>query len=122
MIQDYLDQLIVVGDRLIIDLSECSDRTDSGLYLPPNVKEKEEIQSGYVLKVGPGAPIAFDEDREPWKSNDNPVKYIPVQPKEGEYSVYLNKYASEVVFNGHTLMIVPQTSILLLQRDEGLFE
>ncbi|MEC7268585.1 MAG: co-chaperone GroES, partial [Bacteroidota bacterium] len=50
MIQDYLDQLIVVGDRLIIELSESSDRTDSGLYLPPNVKEKEEIQSGYVLK------------------------------------------------------------------------
>ena len=50
MIQDYLDQLIVVGDRLIIELSESSDRTDSGLYLPPNVKEKEEIQSGYVLE------------------------------------------------------------------------
>ena len=122
MIQDYLDQLIVVGDRLIIELSESSDRTDSGLYLPPNVKEKEEVQSGYVLKVGPGHPIAFDEESEPWKSNDNPVKYIPVQAKEGDFAFFLKKYAYEVVFKGHTLMIVPQTSILLLQRDEGLFE
>jgi len=122
MIQDYLDQLIVVGDRLIIELSESSDRTDSGLYLPPNVKEKEEIQSGYVLKVGPGHPIAFDEESEPWKSNDNPVKYIPVQAKEGDFAFFLKKYAYEVVLKGHTLMIVPQTSILLLQRDEGLFE
>ena len=89
MIQDYLDQLIVVGDRLIIELSESSDRTDSGLYLPPNVKEKEEIQSGYVLKVGPGHPVALDEDSEPWKSNDNPVKYIPVQAKEGDFAFFL---------------------------------
>ena len=81
MIQDYLDQLIVVGDRLIIELSESSDRTDMDLALPPNVKEKEEIQSGYVLKVGPGHPIAFDEESEPWKSNDNPVKYICIQKK-----------------------------------------
>lgn len=122
MIQDYIDQLIVVGDRLIIELSESSDRTDSGLYLPPNVKEKEEIQSGYVLKVGPGHPIAFDEESEPWKSNDNPVKYIPVQAKEGDFAFFLKKYAYEVSFKGHALMIVPQTSILLLQRDEGLFE
>ena len=122
MIQDYLDQLIVVGDRLIIELSESSDRTDSGLYLPPNVKEKEEIQSGYVLKVGPGHTVALDEDSEPWKSNDNPVKYIPVQAKEGDFAFFLKKYAYELVFKGHTLMIVPQTSILLLQRDKGLFD
>ena len=74
------------------------------------------------LKVGPGHPIAVDEESEPWKPNDNPVKYIPVQAKEGDFAFFLKKYAYEVVFKGHTLMIVPQSSILLLQRDEGLFE
>ena len=44
MIQDYLDQLIVVGDRLIIELSESSDRTDSGLYLPQTSKKKKKFK------------------------------------------------------------------------------
>ena len=60
MIQDYLDQLIVVGDRLIIELSESSDRTDSGLYLPPNVKEKEEL-----------AEEGIDLMSIPWADKDN---------------------------------------------------
>ena len=122
MIQDYLDQLIVVGDRLIIELSESSDRTDSGLYLPPNVKEKEEIQSGYVLKVGPGHPIAVDEESEPWKPNDNPVKYIPVQAKEGDFAFFLKKYAYEVVFKGHTLMIVPRAPFYYCKETKDFFE
>ena len=57
-------------------------KSQGGLYLPPNVIEKEKVQSGYVLKVGPGYPIASptDED-EPWKGDEKSTKYIPLQAK-----------------------------------------
>ena len=35
--------LIIVGDRVLIDPDERMDKTPSGLYLPPTVKEKENI-------------------------------------------------------------------------------
>ena len=52
-----LKRLIVVGDRVLIKPKDPTDRTHSGLYLPPTVQEKEQVQSGYVIKVGPGYPI-----------------------------------------------------------------
>ena len=66
--ENRLRKLIVVGDRLLIRPKKQPDKTDSGLYLPPGVQEKEKVQTGFVIKVGPGYPIpmATDED-EPWK-------------------------------------------------------
>ena len=52
-----LKKLIVVGDRVLIRPKKPTDKTQSGLYLPPGVKEKEKVQSGYVIKIGPGYPI-----------------------------------------------------------------
>jgi chaperonin GroES len=49
-----LKSLIVVGDRVLIRPKSPNDRTNSGLYLPPTVTEREQVQSGYVIKVGPG--------------------------------------------------------------------
>ena len=55
MIQEYLnsiDNFIVVGDRVLIKPRDMETHTRSGLVLPASVKEKEEIQSGYILKTG----------------------------------------------------------------------
>ncbi|MFN3382571.1 MAG: co-chaperone GroES, partial [Runella zeae] len=52
-----LKRLIVVGDRVLIKPKNPVDQTSSGLYLPATVTEKEQVQSGYVIKVGPGYPI-----------------------------------------------------------------
>ena len=73
--ENRLRKLIVVGDRLLIRPKKQPDKTDSGLYLPPGVQEKEKVQTGFVIKVGPGYPIpmATDED-EPWKENDEKIK------------------------------------------------
>ena len=54
-----LDKINVVGDRVLVKPRKESERTDSGLYLPPGVREKEKIQYGYVVKIGPGYPIPF---------------------------------------------------------------
>ncbi|GAJ20670.1 unnamed protein product, partial [marine sediment metagenome] len=63
-----LRKFIVVGDRVLIKPKSPQQKTKSGLYLPPGVQEKEKIQLGYVLKVGPGYPIpAITDIDEPWK-------------------------------------------------------
>ena len=41
-----LKKLIVVGDRVLIRPAKENDKTESGLYLPPGVQEKEKIQKG----------------------------------------------------------------------------
>ena len=46
-------ELIIIGDRVLIT-PDTGDKTDSGLYLPPGLKEKEKVQSGYIVKIGPG--------------------------------------------------------------------
>ena len=48
-----LKKLIVIGDRILIKPSKPDERTESGLYLPPGVQEKEKVQQGYVIKTGP---------------------------------------------------------------------
>jgi chaperonin GroES len=118
-----LDKFIMVGDRVLIKPKSPLDKTKSGLYLPPGVQEKERIHAGYVLKVGPGYPIpAIHEVDEPWKDKSDDVKYVPLQPKEGDLAIYLQTNAFEIEFKKEKFIIVPHSAILMLIRDEGLFE
>lgn len=117
---DNLQKLLVVGDRLLIKPLTLSRKSKGGLFLPPGYNEKEEIQSGYVLKTGPGYPLpATHEDDEIWKqqSGDN-IMYIPLQAKVGDLAIYLQKGAIEINYNDDKYFIVPMQSVLLLERDE----
>jgi len=114
-----LNKLIVVGDRILIKPKTPQSKTKSGLYLPPGVQE----QVGYVLKVGPGYPIpAVTDVDEPWKRRNEEPQYVPLQPKEGDLAVYMQNTAVEIEFNKEKYVVVSQSSILILVRDEGLFE
>lgn len=115
-----LKRLIVVGDRVLIKPKDPSDRTSSGLYLPPTVQEKEQVQSGYVIKVGPGYPIPVQTEDEPWKETEEKVKYMPLQAQEGDVALYLQRNAIELQYEGEQFVIVPQSSILMLERLEDL--
>lgn len=116
-----LRKLIVVGDRVLIRPAKESDKTDSGLYLPPGVLEKEKIQKGYVIKVGPGYPLPMPADEDDvWKGKDDQVKYLPLQAQEGDMAIFLQKGAIEVQYENQKYFIVPQASILILERDEEL--
>ena len=115
-----IEKFIVVGDRVLIRPEEDSSRTASGLYLPPGVSEKEKIQSGYIIKVGPGYPTASNIEDEPWKKSKEKVKYIPLQAKEGDLAIFLRKDAFEIEFEKEKLLIVPQSSVLLLIRNDLL--
>jgi co-chaperonin GroES (HSP10) len=113
------NEIIVVGDRILIKPVENLEKTNSGLYLPPGVTEKEKVQGGYVLKVGPGYPIASPSEDEPWKENGN-TKYISLQAKEGDFALFLKKDSIPIELEGEKLIIVSQNAILLLIRDEDL--
>jgi co-chaperonin GroES (HSP10) len=113
-------KIIIVGDRVLIKPEEDLEKTNSGLYLPPGVKEKEKVQGGYIIKVGPGYPVASPSEDEPWKEN-KATKYIPLQANEGDFAIFVRKEAIEIELDKQALIIVPQSAILLLIRDEGLF-
>lgn len=118
-----LDKFIMVGDRILIKPKTPSDKTKSGLYLPPGVQEKEKVQAGYVLKVGPGYPIpAVSEADEPWKDKSEEVRYVPLQAKVGDVAIYLQKSGFEIEFKKEKYIVIPNSAILMLVRDEGLFE
>lgn len=115
-----LKKLIVIGDRLLIRPSKQDEQTASGLYLPPGVQEKEKVQQGIVIKTGPGYAIPIPTDEEPWKTEEDTVKYIPLQAREGDLAIFLVNGATEVQYDGEKYFIVPQNSVLLLERDENL--
>jgi chaperonin GroES len=118
-----LSKLIVIGDRILIKPKTPQSKTKSGLLLPPGVNENEKVQIGFVVKVGPGYPIpAVSEQEEPWKNNPQEPRYVPLQPKEGDQAVYLQNSAIEIEFNKEKYVIVPHSAILILLRDDGLFQ
>lgn len=116
-----LKKIIVVGDRVLIKPKKQNDKTASGLYLPPGVQEKEKIQSGYIIKVGPGYPIPTPADEEDmWKGKEDAVKYLALQAQEGDLAIFLQRGAIEVIYESEKYFIVPQSSILMLEREEDL--
>lgn len=116
-----IKKLIVVGDRVLIKPQVKDGRTESGLFLPPGVQEKEKIQSGYIINVGPGYPLPLPADEDDaWKGKGETVKYIPLQAEIGDKAIFLQKGAVEVFYEGEKLFIVPQSSILMLEREDEL--
>ena len=114
-------QILVVGDRILIRPDRGEKKSKAGLYLPPSVVEKQEILSGIVVEVGPGIPLGNpDEDiEEPWSTNNNStVKYIPTQADVGDMALFLNKASIEVKIENEDYLIVPQSAILILIRDD----
>lgn len=115
-----LKKLIVVGDRVLIRPSKPDEQTACGLYLPPGVKEKEKVQQGYIIKTGPCYAIPLPVESEPWKGEEEQVRYVPLQAREGDLAIFLLSGATEVMYEGEKYFIVPQGAILMLEREEDL--
>ncbi len=118
MANGNIDRLIVIGDRVLIDPSAPARKTKSGLLLPAGYQEKEEVQSGYILKVGPGYPIPSGDDHEAWNPTEREARYIPLQVRPGDMAIFLLKNAVEIKYEGSKYYIVPQGGILMVERDE----
>ncbi|KER09536.1 MAG: chaperonin [[Candidatus Thermochlorobacteriaceae] bacterium GBChlB] len=118
--ESIVGKFIIVGDRVLVK-PRTSEQTKSGLFLPPGVQEKEKIQSGYVLKTGPGYAVAPPQDAdEIWKQSAKSPQYIPLQATEGDLAIYLHNYAYEIEYEQEKYMIVPHSAILLLIREDDL--
>ena len=111
-------KLIVVGPRVLISPEVGEERTSAGLYLPPTVREKEEVQEGLIIKTGPGyiLPEAV-QGGEPWMERREP-QYIPLEAREGDFAIFLKKDAVEIEYEGEKYLIVPHSAILALVRTE----
>ncbi len=89
----------------------CSSITERG----PSATD-ESIST--PLFIGPGYATAAHVEDEPWKETNEPVKYIPLQAKQGDLAIYLKNEAFEIEFEREKYLIVPQSAILLLIRNE----
>jgi co-chaperonin GroES (HSP10) len=117
---NFQKHLYVIGDRILLQLDEELDKTKAGLYLPASVREKEKVATGKVIKIGPGYAIPnpnYSED-EPWKAPKDPIRYIPLQVREGDYAIFLREQAIEVEFEEQKYYIVPQSAVLMVERSE----
>ena len=111
-------QLIVVGDRVLIQPEEGEDRSRVGLYLPPSAVDNQAVQSGKVVATGPGTPISAptELDDEPWKIQSGEPRFLPVQARVGDYAIFFRRAAVEITFEGEKYLVVPQAAILALVR------
>jgi len=113
-------QVLVVGDRVLIRPDTGEKKSPAGLYLPPSVIEKQEVRGGIVVEVGPGIPLGSPEKSfdEPWKEKKSDVKYIPTQAEIGDYALFLGKASIEIKIENLDYLIVSQSAILILIRDD----
>lgn len=112
-------KLMVIGDRVLISPEDAYDRTEVGLYLPQTVVEKQQVQGGRVVAVGPGIPLPEpgEGDDEPWKPSAHEPRYLPMQVEEGDFALFLKKAAVEITWENKSYLIVPQSAILVVVRE-----
>ncbi|HDP99606.1 MAG TPA: co-chaperone GroES [bacterium] len=111
-------QIVVIADRVLISPDEEKSRTGSGLYLPQGLSEKERVQSGFVVKTGPGYILPYRDSSDPWLDRNNEPVYIPLQVRPGDYAIFLRKDAVEIEYNDKVYLIVAHSAILAVIRDK----
>jgi len=120
---DPKKRLIVMGDRVLISPEEDKIKTEVGLYLPKTVAEKEPVQTGRIIAIGPGIPLPDpqDVDDEPWKgARSASARHLPMQAEAGDIAIFLRKAAVEIKYDNKTYLVVPQAAVLVLLREDDL--
>ena len=86
-----------LGDRLIAQVVEEEETTESGIVLPDTAKEKP--QRGRVLAVGPGSR---NEDGE----------YVPMDLAEGDEIIFSKYGGTEVKLGTEEYLILRESDVL----------
>jgi len=112
-------EIVIVGDRVLIVPDMGEERSNVGLYLPRWAVEKESVQGGTVVEIGPGIPLSppTDQEEELWKATSANPSPSSLQARIGDYALFLRKGAIELKLDGDTFLIVPQSALLVLIRD-----
>lgn len=113
-------EIIIIGDRVLVEPDSEKNKTNTGLYLPPGISEKEKIQSGTIVNVGPGYVVPNNDSSEPWSNSGNEPRYIPLQVEIGDYAIFLKREAVEIEYENKKYLIVPQIGILAVIRENLL--
>ena len=67
----------------------------------------------------PTSPAPNSIGEEPWSEpSKEETKYIPLQAKVGDYAIYLSNAVVEIEFEKKLYLVVPQSAILVLMRDQ----
>lgn len=116
-------RLIVVGDRVLVKSEEGEERTKVGLYLPSTAVDSQAVQGGTIVATGPGLPMPdlADASDEPWRQVSGGMRetrFVPMQARTGDYALFFRKAAVEITFENERYLVVPQSAILALVRDE----
>ncbi|EKD26587.1 MAG: chaperonin GroS [uncultured bacterium] len=112
---DY--ELILIGDKVLVEPDNDKSKTEGGLYLPQGIKEKDKVQYGTIVKIGPGYPIVDPSliNSDPWdKTYKN--QYFPLQSMVGDKCVFLKEQAFEVYYNKKKYFVIPHAAILMVIR------
>ena len=115
-------ELIVVGDRVLVQVEDGEERSKVGLYLPPTALDSQAVQGGRIVATGPGLPmpdLSGDAGDEPWRVGERSreTRYVPMQARAGDYALFFRKAAVEITFETERFLVVPQAAILALVRD-----
>ncbi|HEX2111207.1 MAG TPA: co-chaperone GroES [Gaiellaceae bacterium] len=86
-----------LGDRLIVEVLEEEETTESGIVLPDTAKEKP--QRGRVLSVGPGSR---NEDGE----------YVPMDLAEGDEIIFSKYGGTDVKLGTDEFLILRESDVL----------
>ncbi len=111
-------EIIVIGDKVLVEPQTHEEMTASGIYIPDAAKEKEKVQAGKIVKTGPGYPVPDPSllNQEPWSGKTSPEKYFPLQAQVGDWCVFLREQAVEVTLDHKKYLVIPHSAILLLTR------
>jgi len=86
-----------LADRLIVEVIDEEESTESGIVLPDTAKEKP--QRGMVLAVGPGPR---DEDGE----------YIRMDVEEGDEIIFSKYGGTEIKLGSDEVLILRESDVL----------
>jgi chaperonin GroES len=112
--------LLVVGDRVLVRPEDGESTTGAGLILPASVADREAVQAGRIVAIGPGMampPSGFSWD-EDWANDRAEPRYVAMQGRIGDVAVFFRKAAIEVSVDSEKFLVVPHGAILVLLRDE----
>ena len=114
-----MSEIVLVGDRVLVEPLDGDQKTESGILLPATVTEKERIQSGRIVKTGPGYLTANPEySSEPWRKPHEAVRYLPLQAQPGDVAFFARKEGTEFNYKGKAFLIVPHSAIMVLVRPD----
>ena len=88
-----------LGDRVVVEHVEQSDKSTGGVFLPDTAKEKP--QEGIIRAVGTGRTL------------DNGTR-IPMEVNVGDRVVYSKYSGSEVKVDGKEFLIISEKDVLAI--------